>query len=106
MTIRILKHENDAVNAAINASCDMIYDIEDLLARGPKQLESYTSFLRILKDMKRGCPVKRSINRNAIQCCPPGMIPNEICEEITCQTCWEEYVKAFLEKTRKKEKSP
>ena len=49
MAIRILKNDTEAVNLAINKSCDMIYDIEDLLARGPKQLEAYTALLKVLK---------------------------------------------------------
>ena len=102
MSIRIMKTDNSAVDTAINMSCEMIYNIEDLLKRGPKQLEAYTSTLKILKDMKRGCPVKESINRNAVQGCPPSMIPNENCEFTTCQSCWENYVKTYLRKAREK----
>lgn len=103
MAVRILKSDKSAVNKAINVSCNMVYDIEDLLSRGPKQLEAYNSLLKILKDMKRGYPLKKSINRNAVQGCPPGLMPNEKCESITCQACWEEYIKTFLEKIEKKE---
>lgn len=104
MAIRILKTDTEAVNTAISASCNMIYDIEDLLERGPKQLEAYSSLLKILKDMKRGCPLKDSINRNAVQGCPPGISPNENCEKTTCQSCWEEYIKSFLERVKEREK--
>lgn len=102
MAIRILKTNVDAVNTAINISCERIYDIEDLLVRGPKQLEAYTSLLKILKDSKRGCPLKESINRNAVQGCPPGMAPSEICESLTCQACWEEYVRTFIDKAKER----
>ena len=98
MAIKILKNNTDAVNAAINESCERIHDIEDLLVRGPKLLEAYSSLLKILKDMKRGCPLKKSVNHHAVQGCPPGHISNEICESITCQTCWAEYVQTFLDK--------
>ena len=103
MAIRILKPDTDAINTAINVSCEKIYDIEDLLTRGPKQMEAYSSLLKILKDMKRSCPLKDSINCNAVQGCPPGIVSTEICEQITCQSCWEEYVKAFLERVKNKE---
>jgi len=104
MAIRILKNDTEAVNLAINKSCDMIYDIEDLLARGPKQLEAYTALLKVLKDIKRGCPIRESVNRNAVQGCPPGMMSTELCEKITCQSCWEEYIRAFLDRAKAKEK--
>ena len=100
MAIKILKHDTNALNTAINVSCERIYDIEDLLACGPKQLEAYSSLLKILKDMKRGCPLKKSVNRHAVQGCPPGLVSNEICESITCQTCWTEYVQTFLDKVK------
>lgn len=104
MAIRILKTDKEAVNVAIHASCEMIYDIEDLLVRGPKQMEAYGSLLKILKDMKRGCSMHDSISRNAVQGCPPGMTSSELCERITCQSCWEEYIRTFLEKAKEKEK--
>ena len=104
MAIRILKTNTEAVDIAINASCEMIYDIEDLLERGPKQPEAYSSLLKILKDVKRGCPIQKSINRNAVQGCPPGISSNENCEKITCQACWKEWIDVFLERVKEREK--
>jgi hypothetical protein len=102
MAIKILKNDKDAVNTAINVSCERIYDIEELMVRGPKQLEAYSSLLKILKDLKRGCPIKKTVDRHAVQGCPPGMTSNEMCESITCQTCWTEYVQTFLKKAKEK----
>lgn len=105
MAIRIMKKNSETLNAAIDASCEMIYNIEDLLNKGPKQLEAYETLLRVLKDMKRGVPIKETLKTNAIQGCPPGAYPTEHCEAITCQTCWEEYVQAYVDKINEKEKS-
>lgn len=103
MAIRILKTNTEAVNAAIHASCENIYDIKDLLARGPKLLEAHTALLKVLKDIKRGCPMRDSINRNAVQGCPPGMTSSELCERISCHACWEEYIRDYLDRAKKKQ---
>jgi len=103
MPIKIMKRDSEELNTAIQTTCDMIYDIEDLLDRGPKQLESFCALLRIFKDLKRGKTLPQSLNANAIQCCPPGIGPTEHCETITCQACWEEYVKTYLNKIKEKQ---
>ena len=99
MAIRILKTDTEDINAAIESVCEMIYDIEDLLERGPKQLEAYTSLLKILKAMKRGCPLEEVVHQHAVQGCPPGISPNPDCEHVTCQSCWKEYIQTYIHKT-------
>lgn len=100
MAIRIIQTELDGVNEAINAASNMLYDIEDLLNRGPKQLEAYGSLLKILKSMKRGCPIDQTVNQYAVQGCPPCIGPNEECGGTTCQACWKEYVQTYIKKSK------
>ena len=100
MPIKKMRNNNTVLNKGIQSTCEMIYDIEDLLVRGPKQLESYSSLYHVLKDMKRGQSLRTAINKYAVQCCPPGTGPGEHCESLTCQSCWEERVRAFLDKIK------
>ena len=104
MAVKIMTGHTATLDKAINASCNMIYDIEDLLARGPQQLESYNALVKILKDMKRGIPSRQSASLHGIALCPPGMLPSEICEECTCQACWDAFVTEYLDRIKKKEK--
>ena len=102
MTVKVMTGNASRIDAAINASCEMMYDIEELMARGPQQMESYTTLLSILKDMKRGIPSRRSINVRGIQCCPPNAYSNETCMTHTCQECWEAYVENYIDKRKEK----
>lgn len=96
MAVKVMTGPAATLDKAINASCEMVWDIEDLLARGPQQLESYRALVKILKDMKRGIPSCKSVNIHGIALCPPGKLPSEICDECICQDCWDAFVKEYL----------
>ena len=100
MPIKVMRSDDTILNNGIRSTCEKIYDIEDLLVCGPKQLESYKSLYHILKEMKRGRPIQAAVNKYAIQSCPPGYSAKEHCESITCQDCWKEAVRKFLDKTK------
>lgn len=104
MAVKAMTGHASVIDKAINTSCDMIYDIEDLLNRAPQQLESYTALVKILKDMKRGIPSRKSINIHGVSLCPPGMAPTEICEGCTCQACWDAFITEYLSKIKTKGK--
>lgn len=103
MALITMKPNEHVINDAIHATCKIAYDIEDLLARGPQQLESYCSLLLILKDVKRGVSIKESTEIRGTQVCPPGMSSSEQCNGITCQSCWQEYTKAYIKRIQERE---
>lgn len=102
MAIMTLKEDETLLNDAIHATCNMVYDIEDLLSRGPKQLDAYSALLLILKDLKRGISIKESTEIRGTQLCPPGLSSSDKCNGLSCQMCWQEYVKSYIDRIQER----